>query len=776
MHFLRGFFLLLLLLGARPAATAEPAPRTGPVTFGAHIQPVLKQYCFDCHNKDKQKGDVDLVALSANAKLEENRETWEKVVSSLAAGDMPPEKKPQPTNDQRDLIVHFLDGQLSKIDCTLEKNPGRVTVRRLNRDEYKRTIAELVHVTYDTNDFPNDEVGFGFDNIADVLSISPMLMEKFMDAAEQVATKAVIVDNGKPQVKRFKAREFIVQQKGSAIPNEDGSLAFVTNADATRMIEFLGPGTYKLRIRAAGDQAGTEPAKMKISLDGTDLATVDVTAKNPSIKPYEISFPIDRRRTANVTISFINDFYDATNPDLKLRGDRNLFVESVDFESPPGAAALPESHTFFIPTMPEPGQEKAHARKLLAPFLKRAYRRPVTPAEVERVARFVDLALEQKGTFIEGMQVALQAVLTSPQFLYRWELDDAAKPGGVRGINDYEIASRLSYFLWSSMPDTELFLAAEKGELRDEQKLQQQIIRMLKDWRANALVLNFADQWLQIRNLDEVAPDPKVFPKWTDEFRPLMKQETRKFFEAIMKEDRNVSELLDADFTFLNDKLAMFYGIEGVRGAEFQRVQLPPNSPRGGVLTQAAVLMATSTPTRTSPVIRGKWIMEQILGTPPPAPPANVPPLTEQKAVNQTASLRDRFSEHSKNAECAGCHKRMDPLGFALENFDAIGSWRDKDGKFPIDPSGQLTDGKKFANPKELKAVLKHGNQFLNCFTEKLMTYGLGRGLDAQDRCAIRGVVDRARKADNHFSALVTGIVLSDPFLKRKTVAALTQN
>ncbi|HEV7403533.1 MAG TPA: DUF1592 domain-containing protein [Chthoniobacteraceae bacterium] len=777
MHFHPGFLVALLLLGARPAGAAEPAPKAAPVTFGAHIQPVLKQFCFDCHNKDKQKGDVDLVALSANAKLEENRETWEKVVASLESGDMPPEKKPQPTNLQRDLIVHFLDGQLTKIDCTLEKNPGRVTVRRLNRDEYKRTIAELVHVTIEMSDFPNDEVGFGFDNIADVLSISPMLMEKFMDAAEQVATKAVIVDNGKPQVKRMKAREFIVQQKGSAIPNEDGSLAFVTNADATRMVEFPGPGTYKLRIRAAGDQAGTEPAKMKISLDGTDLATVDVTAKNPSLKSYEVSFPIDRRRTSNLTISFINDFYDATNPDLKLRGDRNLFVESVDFESPPGAAVLPESHKLLIPTMPEPGREKAHARALLAPFLKRAYRRPVTPAEVERVARFVDLALEQKGTFVEGMQVALQAVLTSPQFLYRWELDESVtKPGEIRVINDYEIASRLSYFLWSSMPDTELFLAAEKGELRDEAKLQQQIVRMLKDYRANALTLNFADQWLQIRNLDEVAPDPKTFPKWIDEFRPLFKQETRKFFEAVMKEDRSVSDLLDADFTFLNDKLAMFYGIEGVRGAEFQRVQLPPNSPRGGVLTQAAVLMATSTPTRTSPVIRGKWILEQILGTPPPAPPANVPPLTEQKAVNQTASLRDRFSEHSKNAECAGCHKRMDPLGFALENFDAIGSWRDKDGKFPVDPSGQLTDGRKFANLKELKQVLKHGNQFLNCFTEKLMTYALGRGLDSQDRCAIRAVVDRAKKADNHFSALVTGIVLSDPFLKRKTVATLTKN
>jgi hypothetical protein len=776
MHLLRSFFLALLLLGARPAAAVDPAPKTGAVTFATHIQPVLKQFCFDCHNADKQKGDVDLVALTKNAKLEENHELWEKVVASLESGDMPPEKKPQPTNDQRELLVHFLDTQLSKIDCTQAKNPGRVTVRRLNRDEYKRTIAELAHVNLEMNDFPNDEVGFGFDNIADVLSISPMLMEKFMDAAEQVASKAIIVDTGKPQVKKIRAREFVVKQKGSATPNEDGTLTFGANADATRMVEFPGAGTYKLRIRAAADQAGSEPAKMKIALDATDIATIDVTAKNPSLKSYEITLPIDRTRTSNVTISFINDYYDTSN-DPKLKGDRNLFVESVELEIPSGAAALPESHKFLIPTMPAPGQEKAHARTLLAPFLKRAYRRPVTPAEVERVARFVDLAMAQKGTFVEGMQVALQAVLTSPQFLYRWELDDGAtKPGEVRVINDYEVASRLSYFLWSSMPDTELFLAAEKGELRVEQQLQKQIVRMMKDWRANALVTNFADQWLQIRNLDEVAPDPRIFTKWTEEYRPLMKQETRKFFEAIMKEDRSVFDLLDADFTFLNDKLAMFYGIEGVRGSEFQRVQLPPNSPRGGVLTQAAVLMATSTPTRTSPVIRGKWILEQILGTPPPAPPANVPPLTEQKAVNQTASLRDRFAEHSKNIECAGCHKRMDPLGFALENFDAIGSWRDKDGKFPIDPSGQLTDGRKFANPKELKAVLKHGNQFLNCFTEKLMTYALGRGLDAQDRCAIKGVVERTRRADNHFSALVTGIVLSDPFLKRKTVPALTKN
>jgi hypothetical protein len=427
--------------------------------------------------------------------------------------------------------------------------------------------------------------------------------------------------------------------------------------------------------------------------------------------------------------------------------------------------------------MPAPGQEKAVARELIRPFLERAYRRPVTDTEVERIGAFVDLALKNKGSFLEGMQVAVQAVLCSPQFLFRWELDPGrAQPGEVRDLNDFEVASRLSYFLWSSLPDEQLFTLAKKGELLKGDNLKQQVTRMLADWKSRALVNGFGDQWLQIRNIFEIAPDPKLFPRWSDDLRGMMKEETERFVEAIIKEDHSVLDLIDGNFTFLNEKLAAFYGIPGVKGAVFQRVELPANSPRGGVITQGAVLMATSTPTRTSPVIRGKWILEQILGSPPPAPPPDVPPLNEQSSVNQSASLRERFTAHSKRPECAACHTRMDPLGYALENFDATGGWREKDGKFNIDARGTLPDGRDFDGAPGLKKILKSGDKFLATLTEKLMTYALGRGTDLNDKPALKAVVDVTKKGDDKFSALVTAIVTSDPFLKRKTADALTSN
>ncbi len=756
---------------------ADEGPASGPVTLADHIKPVLQQYCFDCHNAEKQKGDVNLVEISKNANLQANREIWEKVVSSVEAGDMPPEKKPQPSGQQRDLLLHFVDGQLSKLDCTTEKNPGRVTLRRLNREEYRHTIFDLLRVNFDPQDFPNDEVGYGFDNIADVLSVSPMLMEKYMDAAEEVAKRTIVTAVDKPVIKHVKGSEFQGLKAEAGSPTEGGSLAFMREGEATHAIEFPAKGEYKIRIRATGDQAGTEPPKMAVRLGDKTLGVVDVGAKGSKSSVYQLIAKVEQPGWNKLAIAYTNNYSDQDNPDPKLRGDRNLYVESVDVEFPPGEAALPESHRSIIPTLPAAGEERAAARKYLAPLLRRAYRRPVDGEEVERIAKFVDLALDHKGTFTEGMQVALEAILSSPQFLFRWELDVArGKPGEVRELSDFEVASRLSYFLWSSMPDEELFQLADKGALRKDGNLEKQIARMLKDWRARSLVNNFADQWLQIRNIYEVSPDPQTFPKWNDELRGLMKEETERYFEAIMQEDRSVSDLLDSDFTFLNEKLAKYYGIEGVSGNEFRKVQLPANSPRGGVMTQGAVLLATSTPTRTSPVIRGKWIMEQILGTPPPAPPANVPPLTEQKVVDQSASLRQRFTEHSQKAECAACHRLMDPLGFALENFDAIGSWREKDGKFPIDASGKLKDGRKFKDAKELKAALKSGDQFVSTFAEKLMTYALGRGLDFNDRCAVKTVVDQAKSQDNRFSALVMGIVTSDPFLKRKISEDLTKN
>jgi hypothetical protein len=397
----------------------------------------------------------------------------------------------------------------------------------------------------------------------------------------------------------------------------------------------------------------------------------------------------------------------------------------------------------------------------------------VAEAELERLARLVDLAVENGGAFLEGMQVAVQAALCSPHFLYRWELDPAQmKPGSVRELNDHEVAARLSYFLWNSMPDAELFAAAEHGTLLQDGHLEKHAVRMLKDWRARAFFGNFAGQWLQIRNIWAVGLDPERFKKWDDSLKGAMKEEAELFFQAIATEDHPVSALLDARFTFVNEKLARHYGLPGVQGDQFQRLELPPESPRGGVLTMGAVLVSTSAPTRTSPVIRGKWILEQILGTPPPPPPPNVPPLGDQSPVDQTASLRRRLEEHATRAECAGCHRRMDPLGFALENFDATGAWRDADGRFPIDASGQLPSGASFTGPRDLKLALKTSPRFVRAFAEKLMTYALGRGLDYYDRCAIDALLARSGGNESRFSGLVAGIVTSEPFLKRKAAGA----
>jgi hypothetical protein len=584
---------------------------------------VLREFCVDCHNDEKQKGDLNLLPYLAKPNVPGDRKVWEKVAELVEWREMPPEKKPQPSDAQRDTIVRFIDAQLTQADCAGPKNPGRVTIRRLNREEYHHTIRDLLGVDFWPEDFPADEVGYGFDNIGDVLSLSPMLMEKYLAAAAEIVERAM-----KPQS---------------------------------------------------------------------------------------------------------------------------------------------DSHRRLIARMPEPGQEQAVARELLGAFARRAYRRPVTDEEVARLVRFVAMSLENGGSFLEGMQIAVQAALCSPHFLFRWELDPpATKPGDVRELNDYEVASRLSYFLWNSMPDEELFTLAAQGALRRDGHLEKQAARLLKDWRARSFFTSFAGQWLQIRNLWEVSLDPGVFKGWDDRLKGAMKEEAELFFQAIALEDRPVTDLLAADFTFVNEKLARHYGLAGVQGETFQRVTLPPGSPRGGVVTLGAVLVSTSTPTRTAPVIRGKWILEQILGTPPPPPPPNVPPLPNQSPVDQTASLRKRLEEHASRAECAGCHKRMDPLGFALENFDATGAWRGTDGKYPIEPAGKLPSGVSFTGPRDLKTALQSGPRFVRSFTEKLMIYALGRGLDDYDRCAIDAVLAKSGGNESRFGALVAGIVTSDPFLKRQ--------
>ena len=762
-----------LILALTTLAVGVPLASAEPVTLAEKIQPLLKEFCFDCHNPDKTKGDLNLVPIAANAKLEEHREVWEKVAELMESREMPPAKKPQPTDAQRDLVLHYLDGQLSKLDCTKEKNPGKVTIRRLNKAEYGNTIRDLLlGADYSTDDFPNDEVGYGFDNIGDVLSLSPLLMEKFLAAADEVVKKAIVLEAvAKPFAKKLRGDTF-TSPSDWVKPLDNHVLGLYREGEGTTSFNAPAQGEYVFKVRAHAELAGLEPPKLAIRIGGKELAVFEVKNREKS-GSYEARTTLEAG-AQKIAVAFLNNYNDQTNTDPKLRGDRNVFVEAVEISGPPGPPpGLPESHRRLITRMPQPGQEREVAMEILRPFAARAYRRPVDDAEVGRLVGFVDLALQNGGSFLEGIQTAVQAALCSPHFLFRWELDPAAmKAGDTRDLGDYEVASRLSYFLWTSMPDDELFRLAAKGELRKNGNLEKQVARMMQDWRARDFVNNFAGQWLQIRNIWEASIDPDAFPKWDDSLKGAMKEETELFFAAIMKEDRPVTDLLDADFTFLNEKLARFYGIEGVKGDKFQRVMLPEGSPRGGILTQGSVLVSTSTPTRTSPVIRGKWILEQILGTPPPPPPPDVPPLQEQKAINQSASLRQRLEQHRSRAECSGCHAKMDPLGFALENFDATGAFRDHDGKFEIDASGELANGTKFNGARELKQVLKTNKNFVRSLTRKMMTYALGRGLEYPDKCAVDTAVEQIAKQDNRFSALVTAIVTSEPFLKRKLEVA----
>ena len=398
----------------------------------------------------------------------------------------------------------------------------------------------------------------------------------------------------------------------------------------------------------------------------------------------------------------------------------------------------------------------------------RAYRRPATEAEVDRLTQLFLSVLNDGGAFNESVKIALSAVLASPHFLFRWELDPAKSPEDTRPLTGYEMASRLSYFLWSSMPDDELMRLAAENQLGDPKVLRAQVARMLGDPRSESLVINFIGQWLQLRNMDSVAPDPEIFPEFDEPLRAAMREETERFVLTLVREDRSLLQLLDADYTYLNERLAKHYDIDGVTGDEFRRVRLEPDGRRGGVLAHASILTITSNATRTSPVNRGKWVLEQILGTPPPPPPPDVEELEETKEATETASLRERMEMHRASPDCAGCHAKMDPIGFALENYDAIGRWRDTDGDFPIDPSGKLTGGITVTSPADLRRALAANEKFIETLCENMLTYALGRGTEYYDKCAVDLVIEQLKATDYRFSTLVTAIVLSEPFLKRQ--------
>ncbi len=755
------------LRGLADVSEQEPKPHA----FASGLRPFLESYCFGCHGVEKAKAEVNFEILPRNTDVFKDRDLWERVRDLVEEKEMPPSKSSQPDSEERMAFLELLEKEMDRLDCSQMTNPGRVTVRRLNRTEYDNTIRDLLGVDFKpSEDFPLDEVGYGFDNIGDVLSLSPILLEKYLNAAESVVTNAILSElPAWPPSSRFQAETFQTESE-DIIRAEGQVMGFYREGVARQLISFERSGAYEIQVRAYGQQAGPDPAKLEVRLGDWFQEVVDVKAHQDAPQVYTLKIELSAGEQM-LSLAYLNNYNVQDHPVAELNGDRNLFVDDIVFKGPLNEPRppLPISHTRVIPDQPAPGKEREHARNVLQDFVTKAWRRPVTDDALERLLHIVDQVLEEGAPYGEAIQVAVQAALTSPWFLYRWELDPVLQEGeGSRPLDAYELASRLSYFLWSSMPDERLFSLAEAGELIRPEVLRSEVKRMLDDPKSEALTRNFAGQWLQFRNLESVTPDPSLFPDFTPKLRDAMKKETELFFTTIMRENRPLTDFLEADFTFLNGPLARHYGVDGPQGDAFERVRLDATVPRGGILTQASVLTLTSNPTRTSPVLRGKWILEQILGTPPPPPPPDVPELESDQEGALRGSLRERMEQHRLKPECATCHEKMDPIGFAFEHFNAVGQWREVDGGFPIDASGELPDGTRFDGARELVRQLKTRDTFVLCVIEKMLTFALGRGLEYYDKCTIDNIHQDLRDHSLAFQTLVESIVLSESFQQRQ--------
>jgi len=763
---------------SHPASAEQPSPQGVRISAAAldsrfqdDIQPFLQAHCYKCHGNGKHKGDVTLDSFTGVASIQADRKTWEKVMEQLDQRDMPPKKEPRPPDGQVEKVLTFVSQALEFSDGSIPRDPGFVPIHRLNRNEYNNTIRDLVGVDFKPADnFPADDTGYGFDNIADVLSMSPLLAEKYLAAAEQVMDKAIVTeDPNKPKLYKYSS-----EGMSGGAPLALGSRILYTNGEISQEHDFAAAAEYEFRVRAEEDQAGDEPARMKVKVAGEEVRTFDVPNRRGHPKVFTFRKKVSKGNH-QVVFEFTNDFYDPTAKNPRRR-DRNLIVDSLEIEGPLNLPPPPPSDIerrllFCGPGDGESGEQ--FAAQIIRAFATRAFRRPATDDEVSRLLKLYQGARAQGEGFREACKLALMATLVSPQFLYRIELDPSDSRQS-HPLTDYELATRLSYFLWSSMPDERLFELAGAGRLHEPDILDAEVRRMLADRKSSAFISNFAGQWLELRNLVTANPDPRKFPEFP-ELRDDMRREGELFFESIVRDDRCVLDLIDSHYTFLNERLARFYGIDNVTGDDFRRVELAGEQARrrGGVLTTAAVMTVSALPNRTSPVRRGKFILDQLLGTPPPPPPPEVPPLGDKQTDVDGASLRQRMEAHRENPSCAACHARLDPLGFALENYDAIGRWRDYDGKFPVDASADLPSGEKFTGPDGLRRLLlNHKDQFLRNLVRKLMTYSLGRGIESPDAAAVGEICRNAQENGCRFSSLIGGIVHSDAFLKRRNAGA----
>ncbi len=731
------------------------------------ITPFFKLYCLNCHNDDKQSAGLSLEDFNTASTFQKERKMWEKIRENLATNLMPPAKKKQPPKNERDAVIQAIEDKL-KIDCGLVKNPGAPTIRRLNRAEYTNTIRDLVHVKFQANDdFPTDDVGYGFDNIGDVLSLPPLLLEKYLQAAEKILDDAIVAKPKMPasSKNRFFAQNlrvprFLLQMSDRRIFINSNEFSPGLNHD------FTFEGDYTIRIRAYCEDTEKDFPRMNLKIDNVEQKIFAIEPNNNRPKTYEFSTHLNTGKHS-IMVSLANPGVVKTS-----KGDkkRTLYINMIELEGPfnPKPLDYPLPHkSIMIATPSEKVSPDQAGKQIIQEFAKKAFRRPVAPAEVEKYLKLFRFAQSQKETFDRSIQIALRAILVSPYFLFRIE-NDSGKPGS-NPVNDYELATRLSYFLWSSMPDDTLFRLAEQGKLHDKNTLISQVKRMLKDPKSKALTENFAAQWLQLRTLDTAIPDQATYRSYRSELKPLIVKETEMYFEYILQQNRSVLEFLDSNYTFLNNRLAKFYGIGGVIGDEFKKVELKTDK-RGGIVTQASILTLTSNPTRTSPVKRGKWILENILGDPPPPPDPNAGQLDDAKNGVLHGTLRQRMEQHRANPICASCHQKMDPLGFSLENFDGVGSFRLSDAGSNIDSRGELPGGIKFEGAKGLKKVLlSKSEMFRRCLAEKLLTYALGRGLEYYDKCAVEDVVKYLKQNRDEFPSAFVAVVLSEPFLKRQS-------
>jgi hypothetical protein len=799
-----------LRAGQRAAQPQAPAP-AGPRVAPQSDQALVSQYCVTCHNARALTGGLSLEGLDPAAAASHS-DVWEKVIAKVRGGMMPPAGMPRPDKGALQGFAASLEARIDS-QALISPDPGHKPIHRLNRTEYRNAVRDLLHLDVDVMDLlPADDESHGFDNIAGVLRVSSSLLEQYLTAARRVSSLAVGTDT---EVVR---QAYRVRPDDSQEEEVDG-LGLGTRGGLRFRHNFPQDGEYELAIGLMrnfhGYVTGLEFAhRVEIAIDDEQVFTAQVggeadnlaSDRNMSAAALAIAERLKNRVHVaagphDVTVTFFRRNRAPSDEPLQLQEqhydlqDMNglPIVEQVTVTGPynptgpgntpsrqqiftchPGASVQqtgPASATTSERSRRSSQDVKASeggcARTILTALARRAYRRPVTADDLDPLMALYESARKEGGTFDAGIEQALRLVLASPKFLFRVETPPAVA-GGVAPVSDLELATRLSFFLWSSIPDEELLKVAEQGRLDQPAVLQAQVERMLRDPKSRALVDNFAAQWLRLRNLRSHTPIARDFPNFDNELRQAFETETEMFFESIIREDRSVLDLLNADYTYVNERLARHYGIPNVYGSHFRRVTLKDDA-RRGLLGQGSILTVTSYPNRTSPVLRGKWILENILGTPPPAPPPNVPTLQENQNGEEARSLRTRLEAHRKNPTCASCHRVMDPLGLALENFDGLGQWREKEPGGAIDPNGQLADGTPIDGPVALrKALLERREMFVRTLTEKLMTYGLGRGIELADRPLVRQIARDAAARDDRWSAIVLGIVRSAPFQKKK--------